>query len=199
MAVVPVWMLAKWAFGMYVGYFTRHASLYGALGVVPLFLLWINLSWWFFLLGAQVAHTAANVDRLAGLHPGDRLVISALDMLAVAAAVAEPYQAGKGPVDVRQIVARVHLPLETVQRLLRRLTESNVLVRVEHRRREAYSLARPPEKIGLRDVVHFVEPDGRAGLERFEPPIARAIGRIANHAEKSLDQLTLGDALASGA
>jgi YihY family inner membrane protein len=198
-AVVPVWMVAKWAFGLYVGYFTRHASLYGALGVVPLFLLWVNLSWWFFLLGAQVAHTAANVDRLAGLHPGDRLVISALDMLAVAVAVAEPFHAGKGPVEVRQIAARVRLPLETVQRLLRRLTDGDVLLRVERRRRQAYSLARPPETISLRDMVHFVEADGRAGLERFEPQIARAIGRIADRAEKSLDQLTLADALASGA
>ena len=31
-------------------------SLYGALGLVPLFLMWLNISWMIFFLGAKIAH-----------------------------------------------------------------------------------------------------------------------------------------------
>jgi len=49
--------LAKWIFGLYVRTFPSYQLIYGAFATVPLFLLWIYVSWLIVLLGAQLAST----------------------------------------------------------------------------------------------------------------------------------------------
>lgn len=44
--------LAKKGFALYVSHNTVYASLYGALAILPIFLVWIYISWWVTLLGA---------------------------------------------------------------------------------------------------------------------------------------------------
>lgn len=48
--------VAKILFGFYVVYFPTYSLLYGALATIPLFLLWLYVSWSVFLFGAQVVN-----------------------------------------------------------------------------------------------------------------------------------------------
>lgn len=41
---------------------SRLNSIYGAFAAIPLFLIWINTSWWIILLGAELSHAFQNVD-----------------------------------------------------------------------------------------------------------------------------------------
>ncbi|WP_421683968.1 virulence factor BrkB family protein [Stutzerimonas urumqiensis] len=45
---------ARQAFGLYVSYFPSYQLIYGAFATVPLFLLWIYLSWLIVLFGAEL-------------------------------------------------------------------------------------------------------------------------------------------------
>lgn len=47
--------LVKWGIGVYLGSFGSYSAIYGALAVVPIFLLWIYLTWTAVLLGASLA------------------------------------------------------------------------------------------------------------------------------------------------
>lgn len=59
----------RWGFGLYVTSSEAYTNLYGAVAVVPIFLLWMFLSWAVVLIGAQV--TAALPEWRAGRHPGE--------------------------------------------------------------------------------------------------------------------------------
>ncbi len=53
---------AKWGFGQYVSNVPTYQQLYGALAVIPIFLVWIFLSWVIVLLGASITASLSSFD-----------------------------------------------------------------------------------------------------------------------------------------
>lgn len=49
--------LAKFTFGLYVKTVPTYTLIYGAIAVVPMFLIWIYVSWLIVLLGAQISYS----------------------------------------------------------------------------------------------------------------------------------------------
>jgi membrane protein len=55
--------LAKYTFGLYVLHFPTYELLYGTLAAIPLFLLWVYVSWLVILFGAVVAHVLGTMRK----------------------------------------------------------------------------------------------------------------------------------------
>ncbi len=49
--------LAKYTFGLYVKAVPTYTMIYGAIAVIPMFLIWIYVSWLIVLLGAQISYS----------------------------------------------------------------------------------------------------------------------------------------------
>ncbi|MEX2524946.1 MAG: YihY family inner membrane protein [Gammaproteobacteria bacterium] len=66
--------LAKYAFGIYVRTVPTHETIYGALAVIPIFLIWIYTSWVVLLLGAHITFCLSSfrfVVEKTGRQEGD--------------------------------------------------------------------------------------------------------------------------------
>ncbi|MCK5473174.1 MAG: YihY/virulence factor BrkB family protein, partial [Planctomycetes bacterium] len=59
-----VWALAKWGFGIYVVKFIPYSQIYGVMGLVPLGVLWIFISWIIVLFGLQLTFTTQHLKTL---------------------------------------------------------------------------------------------------------------------------------------
>lgn len=55
--------LSKWLFGLYILHFANYKLLYGVLAAIPLFILWLYISWQIVLLGAVLAQALAYKER----------------------------------------------------------------------------------------------------------------------------------------
>ena len=55
-----LFVILRWVFGLYLAYFPIYRTIYGALSAIPIFLVWMYLSWSAFLVGAVVTASLAE-------------------------------------------------------------------------------------------------------------------------------------------
>ncbi|WP_025098710.1 YihY family inner membrane protein [Burkholderia sp. A1] len=122
--------LAKRGFGYYVRRIPTYTAVYGAFAAVPLFLLWMYLSWLITLAGAMVA-SALPVIRIGQFHrvayPGSDL----LDALALLARLADAQEVGKPGHSAARLAVMVRCGMETAQRLLAAMEDREWVARLE--------------------------------------------------------------------
>jgi len=177
-----LWELAKNAFAAYVSFSAGYAQLYGTIALIPLFLLWIYVTWLISLAGLQLA-AAVQSYRLAtaqgltqaflatlglaeDVAPARRLrVVDTDSILVVAMGVAERFAKGKtsGHADIAAETGADEL---VVSDMLERLAGAGILLRVSDAEREGtYTLARPPAQIDAVKVLDLAYAPG--GTDRL--------------------------------
>jgi membrane protein len=194
---VPLWFVAKWAFALYVTKLVAVGSLYGTLGLLPLFLLWLNLSWILFLFGAEIAHTGANLRQMQLAEEAEKFVATPAVLLAAAVAVAKPYLAGQGPVATAEVARKLKLPVELAEGLLERLTAMRVVSRADASAAPAYVLARPPERIAMTEILQIDDAGGPAAAGTlYDAEIAKTVASFQGRARGALGKFTLAQVIA---
>jgi membrane protein len=149
---------AKHAFKLYVAQvaWNKYSGIYGAIGLLPITLLWIYYSWLVVLFGAEVAFVVQHLDHLELLDRRSPQT-DGLDKLngQVAARImtAIALEARQQRVLHRDDLARrFDLAIDITDRILRRLVERKLLVRTEGDP-PGYILPRPPGDITLHQIL----------------------------------------------
>ncbi|MFW6154869.1 MAG: YhjD/YihY/BrkB family envelope integrity protein [Planctomycetota bacterium] len=190
-----LWFVARWGFGIYIDVITRRPSIYGALGLLPVFLLWMNLNWLILLLGAELAHTAASLDRLKAAEAAKGVLLGPWDLLAAILAVANHFTRGEGLMPADDVQRRLRLPEASTNDLLERLVQAGFLSRSETSDGHAYGMARPPARIGVLDVIAGQATALPGGGDRYDESVSALIGPLQDRAHGALASTTLADAV----
>ena len=190
----PIWLVARWAFALYVERVGKQ-SIYGAIGVVPLFLMWLNASWWVFLFGAQLAHVAANLRRMQSPEPSDTYVFGAWDLLAAVTVIARGNVVNRGPVTIKQLAGALNLSEKKAEVLLDRMTDDGLVCRIADDEDSAYLLAKPPDSIKVSDILQLN--CGSADMVRrgWSPEVAKVVMDICSRSEAGLEGITVAEVL----
>jgi membrane protein len=183
---------------LYLGFnvgVARYGAIFGTFAILPLFLVWIYVSWVIVLLGAEVAFAHQHLARYrrevrtAPYGAADRERMG----LAVALAVAKGFEEGRAP-NPEELSNELDLPVRAVRDVLADLTGGGI---VACRQGELYQLGRPAPRITVAEV--------RAALrgprtERGRGPEAALAARVAAALEQLHEQgegaRTLGELVA---
>ncbi len=137
----------------------KYNAIYGAMAQLPVFLVWIYLSWVVTLLGAEVAW-AVQIEqgrRRAGdgeLPPATPIECLHLEVLRL---VARRFRDGEGASAAEQIAALTGLPPATCSRLLETLTDAELLLS-DDGDPAGYVPARPADTLTLYEVRTALQP-----------------------------------------
>ncbi|WP_313596354.1 YihY family inner membrane protein [Psychrobacter sanguinis] len=105
--VAVTFELLKYSFGIVMTNFTSYEAIYGAFAALPIFLLWIYLSWNIILLGVEISYTL-TIFATKEVYPRHPL-LSLLDMLNL---IHDRYQEGQSTSEeeLRSVLGRKELP-----------------------------------------------------------------------------------------
>jgi membrane protein len=195
--------IAKHLFKLYVAEiaFKKYAGIYGALGLLPIVLLWIYYTWVVVLFGAEVAYAVQHLPELELYdRRARRLEHEILDKVngLVAArfmcAIVEGWRHGT-PYTREALSRRFHVAPEAAERIMRRLHEKKLLVELDGDP-PAFVPGRPPKEISLADVMapfrgaDVLTPAVRAASLS---PIDVALTRLEDDRTKRLRDISIED------
>lgn len=178
------WM--KYGFALYVTHFPTHKLVYGAFAGVPIFLLWIYLSWVVVLSGAVAAavmpewrERAAQVEPV----PGAQF----LDALQILRVLWEAHRTGD-IVTVSHLHAVVKLPIDRIEAVLDEMSAVHWVGKVAH----GWTLLKDATKINVADAYRlFVfRTDAKLPARQSGQELDRAAVALAGGVEGSM-QLSL--------
>lgn len=172
-----LWEFGKWGFSLYLGFATGYARFYGALGLIPLFMLWIYITWLIVLFGVELTYATQTFQRgLASFRrdpfprgePQQDLSLA----LMVLAGVGESFDEGDAAT-AAELAHRIEGDAGRVEAALRTLEHAGFVHPVEQGDEgpSRYALSRPPGRIELNAVIEAVSPGGQG----FGGPAGRMI------------------------
>lgn len=149
---------AKLGFELYLQYATGATKLYGNLALIPVFLLWVWISWVIVLFGAELAYVIQYMGDLTRdqmeRETHNRFVRADLVALAVAAVVARRFAKGQEPPTRRQLSDDLGLSEGDVVEVAEALLTGGLLRQTAaNGGTTGYLPARPLEQITLADVA----------------------------------------------
>jgi membrane protein len=183
--------ILKVGFTIYVGAMSYYQTVYGTLAAIPIFLLWMYISWMAVLLGAEVAAALPHwrIDERLGTvsSGGVQLGLS----LALIAALAQAQRLGARRT-TPALAAELGMPTTVVDEHLRPLVGSGFVAQTQE---GGWVLAWSPETATIRDLYRALRlPVADSWLGQASAPwqrlIAPAMERIIR-AEAGAMQMTL--------
>jgi membrane protein len=139
----------------------RYNAIYSTFAALPVFLVWLYVSWTILLVGAELgaAHGAEPVYRRSfkaiALGPAARRIVA----LKVVLRVAEAFRSGAAPMTPSLLSDQIQMPERLVNEVAEGL-ESAGIVRVVEEDQDAGGalvMARDPASVQLLDVVEAVD------------------------------------------
>jgi membrane protein len=177
---------------------SRYNAIYGGFASLPLFMIWLQVSWQVLLFGAELAHAHNLVKQgtppktiAQRLNPAQREALA----LGVMQKVAQSFQAGEEPWSVTRLAEALNVPKGEVWRVVEDLKSAGLVAELNWE--DHVVPGRSLDKILVSHVLGAVRgslSQGReAGLHREDPALVELVGKVLQAEKKALGSMRLVD------
>jgi len=163
--VGTVFQIVQWAYVDFQVGMARYNAIYGSFAALPLFLIWIQLSWMIVLFGAEISFAYQYVDTY-DFEPDRRLISPAFKKLLslhITHLIISTFSKGEMPLTASNISQTLEIPIRLVQQILDELVEIEVLSntkRKDNNKEVFYQPARSINLITIKSVIEAMEQKG---------------------------------------
>lgn len=158
-----LWIAAVRSYAVYASQAVSYSSIYGSLAALPIFLLWLYVTWVIVLLGAEIAFAAQHVPTTPVMPQARPLSLESQELLALRlmVSVSRRFLAGE-PATAADLAQETQAPPVPTQEAIERLRTVGLLVAAEDDARLLPS--RDPEHTSPADVLLALRRHGEAEI-----------------------------------
>jgi membrane protein len=186
-----LWQLASVVFARLVATSTSYSAIYSSFAVLVVFLLWLQVAWLVVLVGGEVAYVHQHPTSYVAVRGRPSARLRERAGLAALVEITRSYLAGQRPPRLDDLARALGAPLAIVDEVIEDFIAHGFLARAVEP--DGVVLARPPEQIGVAEVLAVIREPVRNSveLEVAGEPVSGALRRRDEAVEEALSGLTL--------
>jgi membrane protein len=169
----------------------RYNAIYGSFAALPLFLLWLQISWWIVLFGAELSFANQNVDTYE--YEPDSLKVSPgfkkLLTLQVVHLLIKKFANGDKPLTDSQISARLKIPIRLLHNIIFDLVQSGLVSEIcaTDDKELAYQPARDINQLSIQSVLEALDHKGTENIPVANTAEYRALSEALQEFSKAME------------
>lgn len=149
---------------------SSYNAIYGSFAALPMFMLWVQISWIICLFGAELCYTSQNLEDFAfrakteDISHRYRLMMSVM----LAALICKRFDEGGRPYTALELKLKTGIPVRIVNDLLYELTRVHVIIEVmgdEKGQEVMFQPAETTERLSVGTLVSRLESEGHWPIE----------------------------------
>jgi membrane protein len=163
-----IFQIVQWAYISFQVGTAKYNAIYGSFAALPLFLFWVQISWWVVLLGAELSFAIQNVGTYEYKLDSSKIshTFKKLLTLRVAHLLIGNFARCETPLTDSQISMRLEMPIRLLHQILHDLVESGLFIetRTKDDSTFGYQPACDIKKLTISSIVEAIEHHGTEGI-----------------------------------
>jgi len=195
------YVVLQWGYINFQVGIAKYNAIYGSFAALPLFLIWLQLSWLIVLFGAEISFAIQNVDTYEFEHDcqGISPALKKLLSLQIVHSMVKAFSNGEMPLTASRISSVHEIPIRLVRRILYELADSRIIsvTHIGESMEPAYQPARDTNLLTINYIIEALEQRGDDNIpfaqSRELRALSDALEEFRNTIEKSPTNRLLKD------
>ncbi len=167
-------------------------AIYGGFAALPLFLIWVQYSWYIILFGAEIAFANQNIENyefeneIGKLSPKYKRGVALL----IANLVAKRFFNGEKALSSREMAKTLNLPMRLVNSILNEFTQTGIFIEVrgDAKQEVVYQPGITESKLTVNNVLMCLNENGLNSLPIKESKELQQINELLSKIDKSVSK-----------
>ncbi|MBI1185692.1 YihY family inner membrane protein [bacterium] len=172
---------------------SRYNAIYGSFAALPLFLIWMQISWLIILFGAEISYAAQYSSRLLHARQSKKLSHRATKIISmqVLRKIADNFKKGATAQSLNELAEELNYPVNFIEKAIANLLNAGLIstvVKENGSKKKVFQPALSVDQLTFTTVLHRLDRTGFNDLVLEKPDDLRMIESHLEKIEQSLEQ-----------
>ena len=191
-AAGTIYQVIQWIYIRFQIGVTNYGAIYGSFAALPLFLVWIQLSWTIVLFGAEISYADGHYETF-GFYPDYSRISSAskkMMVLRIFHLLVKRFSQGEEPLTLDQIAYTLEIPIRLTREFLSELVEVGLVTETskDSSNEIVFQPGRSIEQLTIQHVLDAYEKRGESSPPQASSEEAEKISNYLEEISKAIEK-----------